>query len=105
MNADARDDGQLPHIIVEERSALAVICINRPAQRNSLSVTTLNEIEQAFARLTQNDRLEAIIFTGTGEVFVFASGADIRELCAPRHHHRLGRNSKIAATRRLGARP
>ncbi|MDQ3918402.1 MAG: enoyl-CoA hydratase/isomerase family protein [Acidobacteriota bacterium] len=80
MRAGARDESSSPPILVEERDALAVVRINRAAQRNSLSVATLDELEQAFARLTQNDRTEAVIFTGTGDVF--ASGADIRELRA-----------------------
>jgi len=80
MKTGARDDSQSPPVIVEERDALAVIRINRPAQRNSLSVATLDELEHAFARLTQDERIRAIIFTGTGDVF--ASGADIRELRA-----------------------
>ena len=80
MKAGARDEGSSPSVLVEERDTLAVIRINRAAQRNSLSVATLGELEQAFVRLTQNDRTEAFIFTGTGDVF--ASGADIRELRA-----------------------
>ena len=80
MNADSTDDRPFPSVLVEERDRLAVIRINRPAQRNSLSVTTLSELEQAFARLTRGDRIKAVIFTGTGDVF--ASGADIRELRA-----------------------
>ena len=80
MNAGERDDRSSPPVLVEERDRIAVIRINRPAQRNPLSSATLDELEQAFARLTQNDRIRAIIFTGTGDVF--ASGADIRELRA-----------------------
>ena len=80
MNADAPDERPSPPVLVEERDRLAVIRINRPAQRNSLSVATLNELEQAFARLTRNDQIKAVILTGTGDVF--ASGADIRELRA-----------------------
>jgi enoyl-CoA hydratase len=80
MKAGARDESSSPPVLVEERDRLAVIRINRAAQRNSLSVATLEELEQAFVRLTQNDRTEAVIFTGTGDAF--ASGADIRELRA-----------------------
>ena len=80
MKAGARDESSSPPVLVEERDRLAVVRFNRPAQRNSLSIATLKELEQAFVRLTQNDRTEAVIFTGTGDVF--ASGADIRELRA-----------------------
>jgi enoyl-CoA hydratase len=67
-----------PAVVVEERGALAVLRIERPGQRNSLSVKTLSSIDQAFASLSARDDISAIIFTGTGDVF--ASGADIREL-------------------------
>jgi enoyl-CoA hydratase len=80
MKAGARDESSSPPVLVEERDALAIVRFNRAAQRNSLSVATLEELEQAFVRLTQNDRTEAVIFTGTGDAF--ASGADIRELRA-----------------------
>jgi enoyl-CoA hydratase len=80
MKAGARDESPSLPVLVEERDSLAVLCIDRAAQRNSLSAATLAELEQAFVRLTQNDRIKAVIFTGTGDVF--ASGADIRELRA-----------------------
>ncbi len=65
-------------VVVEERDSLAVIRLNRPSERNSLSVATLEAIDRAFTRLSQSDRINSIIFTGTGDAF--ASGADIREL-------------------------
>ncbi|MBA3241037.1 MAG: enoyl-CoA hydratase/isomerase family protein [Acidobacteria bacterium] len=65
-------------IIVEERNSLAFIRINRPSERNSLSVATLEEIERVFISLAASDRTTGVIFTGTGDVF--ASGADICEL-------------------------
>jgi enoyl-CoA hydratase len=67
-----------PHVVVEERSALAVIRIERPAQRNSLSVATLSKLDAAFSSLAARTDIDAVIFTGTRDVF--ASGADIREL-------------------------
>lgn len=58
--------------------AIAIIRFNRPAARNPLSIATLNELTNAFSLLTAQKDLNAIIFTGTEDVF--ASGADIREL-------------------------
>ncbi|MDT5293908.1 MAG: enoyl-CoA hydratase [Acidobacteriota bacterium] len=75
---DRRDDRPTPSVLVEERGALAVIRINRPEQRNSLSVATLSELSRAFSNLAVREDLSAIIFTGTRDAF--ASGADIREL-------------------------
>jgi enoyl-CoA hydratase len=67
-----------PPVVFEERGALAVIRINKPAQRNSLSVATLSSLDDAFSSLSARDDIKAVSFTGTGDVF--ASGADIREL-------------------------
>jgi enoyl-CoA hydratase len=70
--------GAPPAVVVEERGACAVIRIDRPAQRNPLSVQTLSSLDEAFSSLSAREDISTIIFTGTGEVF--ASGADIREL-------------------------
>jgi enoyl-CoA hydratase/carnithine racemase len=79
MTHGANDDAQSPNVVVEERGGhVAVIRINRPEQRNSLSAATLRELDEAFSSLSARDRLRAIVFTGTRDVF--ASGADIREL-------------------------
>ena len=67
-----------PPVVVEERGTLAVLRINRPGQRNSLSVATLSSLDEAFSALSARADINALIFTGTGNVF--ASGADIREL-------------------------
>jgi enoyl-CoA hydratase len=78
MSGDPHADARSLSIIVEERETLAILRINRPARRNSLSVETLSALRMAFTHLAAREDLKAIIFTGTGDVF--ASGADIREL-------------------------
>ena len=67
-----------PPVVVEERGTLAVLRIDRPEQRNSLSIATLSNLDEAFSSLSARADISAVIFTGTGNVF--ASGADIREL-------------------------
>jgi enoyl-CoA hydratase len=69
---------QTAAVVIEERDSLAVVRLNRSAERNPLSVSTLAEIESAVARLSARTDLRAIIFTGANDVF--ASGANIREL-------------------------
>lgn len=78
MSRGAGDDAQTPHVVVEERGALAVIRINRPEQKNSLSAATLSDLDEAFSILAAREDINTIVFTGTRDVF--ASGADIREL-------------------------
>lgn len=65
-------------ILTDVLGATAIIRFNRPAARNPLSITTLNELADAVSSLTARKDLKAIIFTGAEDVF--ASGADIREL-------------------------
>ena len=67
-----------PAVVVELRPPVAVVRIDRPAERNSLSVATLEELDSAVSALTARADIGSIIFTGTGDVF--AAGADIREL-------------------------
>jgi enoyl-CoA hydratase len=77
--SDSQNPGsQTAAVIIDERDSLAVIRLNRPAARNPLSVSTLEEIESAVAQLAARHELRALIFTGTNDVF--ASGANIREL-------------------------
>jgi enoyl-CoA hydratase len=71
-------DSQSPNVVAEVRGAAAVIRINRPEQRNSLSAATLEDLDEAFSTISARGAVDAIIFTGAGDVF--ASGADIREL-------------------------
>ncbi|HEX8500708.1 MAG TPA: enoyl-CoA hydratase/isomerase family protein [Pyrinomonadaceae bacterium] len=78
MSGGARGGGGSPAVAVEERGALAVIRLDRPAQRNPLSVSTLLNLDSAFSSLSAREDVRAVVFTGAGDVF--ASGADIREL-------------------------
>ncbi|HZT61116.1 MAG TPA: enoyl-CoA hydratase/isomerase family protein [Pyrinomonadaceae bacterium] len=80
MNSVSRGDAQTTHVVTERRGAHVIVRINRPEQRNSLSASTLNELEEAFDRLSRDAQIKSVVFTGTGDAF--ASGADIRELVA-----------------------
>jgi enoyl-CoA hydratase len=64
----------------EAHASVVVIRLNRPAERNPLSVATLEELDRHISALTPRTDISALIFTGTGDAF--AAGADIRELCA-----------------------
>jgi enoyl-CoA hydratase len=80
MNVEENEDVTRAAIVVEARSSTVIVRINRPAERNSLSVATLEELDLIVSALTARRDVSAIIFTGTGDVF--ASGADLRELSA-----------------------
>ena len=77
MTEEKRDKAAAP-VIVHSHPPLAIIRLNRPAERNPLNTNTLNQLDSDFSGLVARSDIESIIFTGTGDVF--ASGADIREL-------------------------
>ena len=78
MSGGARSESGAQPVVLEERGPLAVIRINRPDQKNSLSVATLSTLDKAFSTFCAREDIKAVIFTGISDVF--ASGADVREL-------------------------
>ena len=71
-------DEDTPSVVTEIRASIAIVRLNRPAQRNPLSLNTLRELRVITSALFQRNNIQSIIFTGTDNVF--ASGANIREL-------------------------
>jgi enoyl-CoA hydratase len=79
MNERAEESGSAP-VIVSYSGACAVIRLNRPAERNPLSISSLQRLDEIVSSLLPRTDLDKIIFTGTRDVF--ASGANIREVAA-----------------------
>lgn len=69
-----------PALVIEHRGAHAIVRLNRPGERNSLSLNTLEELDRTVSALVERKDITSLIFTGTDDVF--ASGANIRELAA-----------------------
>ena len=67
-----------PLIVTEITGSIAIVRFNRPAQRNPLSLETLQELRRTTSALFARTDIQTVIFTGTDDVF--ASGANIREL-------------------------
>ncbi|WP_245831836.1 enoyl-CoA hydratase/isomerase family protein [Oceanobacillus senegalensis] len=61
------------------KNRLGMIRINRPEVRNALNQDTLDDIVSALGRLSDNDEVGCVVFTGKGEKS-FAAGADIKKL-------------------------
>jgi enoyl-CoA hydratase/carnithine racemase len=67
-----------PRIVTELHDGIAVLRFNKPAKRNPLSISTLQDLEIKFSQLVVLPEINVIVFTGTADVF--ASGADLREI-------------------------
>jgi enoyl-CoA hydratase len=79
------------HILFDvDDVGIALITVNRPAKLNALSSQVITELDDAFARLTNDPAITSAILTGTGEK-AFVAGADINELaaCSPVESRRL----------------
>jgi enoyl-CoA hydratase/carnithine racemase len=59
----------------EVADAVGTITIDRPDRRNTVTYAVLDELLAAFARADEDDRVRAIVVTGTGEFF--SAGTDL----------------------------
>jgi enoyl-CoA hydratase len=95
---------QLGFEITEPATSVLLVRLNRPTERNPLSIAILQALQAELPKWFASDRIKTIIFTGTADVF--ASGANIRELVTldsrtAREFAELGQKllNDIAATR------
>lgn len=84
-------DGAMGAAILLERrdGPVAVLTLNRPAQRNSLSEALLDAIEGAVARLSADAATKAIVIAHNGPAF--SAGHDMKEMTARRSDADRGR--------------
>lgn len=74
--------GEAPLSIERPREGVALISMNRPAQRNSLSLAMLDALELAVTELGRDAGVAAIVLAAKGPVF--SAGHDLKELSAHR---------------------
>ena len=61
------------------KNRVSVLTINRPDKLNALNSAVLNEMDQLFKMIRNDDKTGVLILTGAGEK-AFVAGADIKEL-------------------------
>jgi len=69
---------QYANILVERRSAVGIVTLNRPQALNALNAALVAEIGRALDDLEADDAIGAIVLTGNEKAF--AAGADIKEM-------------------------
>ena len=65
-------------IVVETSEHVGIIRLDRPEALNALNSKLLEELVDALRAMDANDKIRAIILTGSEKAF--AAGADIREM-------------------------
>ena len=73
----------------EDRGAVAVLTLDRPEARNSLSEDLIAALHNAIETIGRDDAVRAIVITGAGSAF--SSGHDLKELTAHRNDRDRGR--------------
>lgn len=65
-------------VLVEKRDRVAVLTLNDPDRRNSLTLPMVDEIVETFDALEADDGVGAVVITGAGKGF--CAGADLGNL-------------------------
>jgi enoyl-CoA hydratase/carnithine racemase len=71
---------------IERRGEVAVVTLRRPEKRNALSIELREEIADAFGRLSGDEGVGCIVFTGAGPVF--CAGMDTSQFGGDLEHRR-----------------
>jgi enoyl-CoA hydratase/carnithine racemase len=82
MTAMGVEGGEAPLLIERPQTGVAVLTMNRPQTRNSLSVAMIDALHLAFTELAHKAGVSAIVLAGKGPVF--SAGHDLKELSAHR---------------------
>ncbi len=91
-----RASGAAAPVLLRERDGpIAVLVLNRPAARNSLSEALLNAMSAAFADIANDKTIRAVVLAANGPAF--CAGHDLKEVTA----HRADSDGGRAYTRQL----
>ncbi len=71
-----------PVLLREDRGPIAILTLNRPQSRNSLSEQLLQDLRDGFAELSASKEVRAVVITGAPPAF--CAGHDLREMTAHR---------------------
>ncbi len=93
MNAQAAAaqmaDASAPAVLREDKGAIAILTLNRPAARNSLSEAVLTALSAALAEIAREHAVRAVILGANGPAF--CAGHDLKEISAHRKDADRGR--------------
>ncbi len=88
MPADAVSQAQ-PILLREDLDGVAVLTLNRPKARNTLSDATIAALSEALALIAGDKAVRAVVLAATGPAF--CAGHDLKEMTAHRSDKDRGR--------------
>jgi enoyl-CoA hydratase/carnithine racemase len=92
MNAQAaakQADVSAPIVLREDKGGIAILTLNRPAARNSLSEAMLKTLSEALATIARERSVRVVILAANGPAF--CAGHDLKEIDAHRKDADRGR--------------
>ena len=78
MSDPSSANGDEDLVLVEIDTRVALVTLNRPAQRNALSSALLRRLRHVMVALEADDDVDVIILTGSDPAF--SAGVDLKEL-------------------------
>ena len=83
------DDAAAPILLREDQGGIAILTLNRPQARNSLSEAMLKALGEALSAIAGERRVRAVVLAANGPAF--CAGHDLKELSARRSDADRGR--------------
>lgn len=80
--AQPQNTGNQPVLLRSDRGGIALLVLNRPQSRNSLSEAMLAELSAALAAIREDASVRVVVISAAGPVF--SAGHDLKELTAHR---------------------
>jgi enoyl-CoA hydratase/carnithine racemase len=96
-HSSARDVAIEPEVLHESIGNIAVLTLNRPRRRNTLSEAMIAALREELLRLADDRRIRAVVLAANGPAF--SAGHDLKEITA----HRADADGGRAYTRELMA--
>jgi enoyl-CoA hydratase/carnithine racemase len=79
----------MPVLLREDQDNIALLVLNRPQARNSLSEATIAALTENLAAIAADRRVRAVVLAANGPAF--SAGHDMKEMTARRHDGDRGR--------------
>lgn len=70
----------MQHLLIEDRGAVRILTLNRPAKHNALNTVLTQELLDSLRAADRDPAIHAVVLTGAGKSF--CAGADTTEFSA-----------------------